>query len=302
VLDAGVRDVRAGGGVASAGAELGRRATDAVLTGAGLFADETAAGLFLAGLLIGGLVVLGLSAADPERIGGPLVRAAAVVVVGLYVLRLLDGWSFVPGALAAAPAVALVLAAPRRDEVKVLLGTALGAVPLVWLLQWRGNHIAQWGGRYLLVTTVLLFMVLAVALTAEVRRRPPTRVLLALTALTAVAGLGWHIARTDSVGAAGDALARLGDDTVVVSTDQHLGREVGAHYGEVRWLSADADTVVEALEIAATAGPRTIAVIGSLSADGEPVLLPEVPGYHPSGHTTLSWFGPDREVRFLERD
>ena len=57
----------------------------------------------------------------------------------------------------------------------MVVGTALGAVPLVWAAQWKGGHILQWGGRYLLVPTLLLLVLAAVALEGPVRRRLPAR-------------------------------------------------------------------------------------------------------------------------------
>ncbi len=302
ILDAGVRDARVGTGASAAGSELGRRATDAVLTGAGLFADESAAGLLLGVLLIGSLAVLALHLAGNPRVTGPVVRAATVVVVGLYVLRLLDGWSFVPGALAVAPVIVLAVLVPRTDEVKVLLATALGAVPLVWLLQWRGNHVAQWGGRYLLLSTVLLLVLAAVALSGPLGRQRTARLLLGLTVVSGLAGLGWHTVRTNAVGAAVAAVDELPEDAVVVATDQHLGRELGSRYDDRRWLSADSATVDEAVTIAVAADPATIVVIGRPQPDGSLVPLSPVPGYQASGSTTIPALGDDLEVRFFDRD
>ena len=74
-----------------------------VRAGFGLFADDTASGLFIAVLLAVGLGVLVLGLRGDTRVTPSILRGTTILVVGLYVVRLLDGWSFVPGALAVAP-------------------------------------------------------------------------------------------------------------------------------------------------------------------------------------------------------
>jgi hypothetical protein len=304
VLASGVRDVRAGNGAVAAGSELGTRATDAVLTAFGLFADDTASGLFIAVLLAIGLGVLVLGLRGSSTVTPAILRATTFFVVGLYLVRLLDGWSFVPGALAVAPVAVLAVVAPRLPESKALLVTALGAVPLVWTFQWKGNHLAQWGARYLLVSTVLLLVLAAVTLSGPVGRQTTARVLLALTVLAGVAGIGWHIRRTDVVAGIGDQVAALpvADDAIVVSTQQHLGRELGSRYGEHRWLSADAGTLAEALGIAADAAPSSIVVIAPTVNGQAPDDVPDVAGYHPSGSSSIDALGGALEVDVLARD
>ncbi len=301
VLDAGVRDVRAASGASEVGAALGRRLTDAVLTGTGLFADESGVGLVLGVVLAAGLLVLGLRVAGVRAVSDRITRMAGVVVALLYLLRLADGWSFVPGALAAAPVVILALAARRTATTRVLLITAVGAVPVVWALQWQGNHVAQWGGRYLLLTTVLLAVLAASTLDAERWRQWPVRLLVSLTALASVAGLAWHVERTNIVGGAGEDLAALPPDAVVVSTQIHLGRELGSWYGEHRWLSADTSTVDEALEVARAVDPAQIAVIDRTQDGEEPIPAPEVEGYELIEERTVPYLGSTLEVRVLGR-
>ncbi|HYF45012.1 MAG TPA: hypothetical protein VD926_02305, partial [Acidimicrobiales bacterium] len=238
-LGEGLRASRAGDGAAQAGVDLGQRVTDAMLTGFGLFADDSPTALLLGGLLLGALVVLAGRVAGRPWATDPLTTAATFTAVLLYALRLLDGLGFVPGALAAAPIAVLALAAHRRADTWVVLGTALGAVPLVWLLQWNGSHVPQWGGRYLLMSTALLTVVAAVALERNGLRKGPTPLLLGLTVVVTAMGLAWHVERTTIEGDVLDALMDQPADTVIVAIDGQLGRELGAGYGDIRWLSAD---------------------------------------------------------------
>jgi len=296
-LGSEVRAARASSGAAQAGLDLGQRMTDALLTGFGLFADDSPTALFLGVLLFGALVVLGARVAGRSWATDELTKAATFTAILLYALRFLDGLGFVPGALAAAPVVALALAARRRPETWVVLATALGGVPLVWFLQWSGSHIPQWGGRYLLMATVLLTVVAAVALEQHGLRRRPVRLLLGLTIAVTAVGLAWHVQRTTIQGDVLDALADQPDDTVVVEIDGQLGRELGAFHGETRWLSAHPGNWEEALDLALAADPTHLVVI-----EGDEVtdpLVRAIPGYQLEATDVVPYFAdPIRALTF----
>ena len=302
LVGAGVRDSRATAGALDAGSDLGRRATDAVVTGFGLFPDETGAGIAIGLLLAGMLTLLTLGLTGRLRLSAPTTRILTGFVIGLYVLRLLDGWANVPGALAAVPVVILAATVPRTPPVRVLLGTALGAVPLVWAVQWKGDHIVQWGGRYLLLTSLLLLILAAIALEGPVRRTVPARALLGVTLVVGLAGLGWHAHRTDIVGGTGAALDELPADTVIVSAAPQLGRELGSWYRDRRWLSADAGSLHDALGVAGAADPPSITVIQPPAEDGSEVETPSVDGYHLTTTSSVPSLGDDLDVRILVRD
>jgi hypothetical protein len=295
-LGAGVRSDRAAVGAGQAGHELGQRVTDALLTGFGLFPDPSAGALAAGVVLLAALVVLAARVAGAAWASDRLVRASAVLAVALYAVRLLDGWGFVPGALAAAPIVVLAAAAPRRAETRVVLGTALGAVPLVWLGQWTGNHVAQWGGRYLLLTTVLLLTVASLVLTRERMREAPVAAVAGLGAVVALGGLAWHVERTNVVGQAGAELAGLPDEVVVVSSEPHLGRELGTWYGDRRWLSGS-----EGLDVAVAAEPDEVAVIDrQFGGEPRPAVI-EVPGYELVEERPVDYLGSTLLVRVHAR-
>ena len=302
LLDAGVRDARASSGALDAGSELGRRATDAVVTGAGLLADETATGIAVALVLAAALLVLTLALAGRLHLSPAATRGVTALVVALYGVRLLDGWANVPGVLAAVPVIVLAVTVTRTPPVRVLLGTALGAVPLVWAVQWKGGHILQWGGRYLLVPTLLLLVLAAVALEGPVRRRLPARVLLGVTIAVGALGLGWHIQRTDVVADQGEALDALPADTVVVTNLPHLGRELGAWYDDRRWLSADDASLEAVVALAREVAPPTIAVVRRPPTDGTPLGAPSIVGYRLTDTWPLAALGGDLQVQVLVRD
>ncbi len=136
---------RTGGAASGAGAEIGQRVHDGLLTTVGLFADERAGALVLGAVAV---AVLAVARRYP---------VAWIAAAGLYVVRATQGLGFIPGALAAVPAAAGARPTSLRAHVVAL--TAVIAVPMVWLVQWRGQLLPQWGGRYLLLTGALLLVV-----------------------------------------------------------------------------------------------------------------------------------------------
>lgn len=292
VLDEGVRAARAGSTVSSAGAGLSGRVTDAVVTSVGLFAGDDPTVLLCGALFVGCLLVVAARAVWPEVVSGRIAVAAGTVAGLLVLLRFSVGLGFVPGAFAAVPLAALGALSARQPREQVLAATALGALPLVWLLAWQGNHIAQWGGRYLLLSGALL-TVLAVG---EARRagwrRPPVLFLTGLTVLMAGFGLAWHVQRTDRVAAAVERMEAVAGDVVIVTDMVHLGREGGAWYGDHRWLrTADDGVLADAVQAAVDAGAtdvRVVELVTSGAAVGDDHL--------PSG---LVPTGPEQRVRFV---
>ncbi|MFW2382813.1 MAG: hypothetical protein ACN4GZ_13735, partial [Acidimicrobiales bacterium] len=171
-----------------------------------------------------------LSETDPSR-----PAALCGLVVLLVFLRLVTfGPTFIPGMLAAVPAAGLGIAAliKRRD---VTLGVLLLApIPLVWATQYPGAAEAQWAGRYILTSG----LVLAVFGAVVVARSNPRLVagFLAANLFMTVLGVTYLVNRTNDFGSANRTVA--GMDGVVVFTESFLARE-GAPLGwEREWLSA----------------------------------------------------------------
>jgi len=292
LLDEGVRAARAGSTVSSAGAGLTGRVTDAFVTGVGLFAGDDPAVLLCGALLVGCLLLVAARIVWPEVVSGRIAVAAGTVAGLLVVLRFSVGLGFVPGAFAAVPLAALGALAVRRPQERVLAATAIGALPVVWMLAWQGNHVAQWGGRYLLLSGALL-TVLAVG---PARRAgwatPPVLYLTGLTVVLAAFGLAWHVQRTDRVAEAVTRVEAVADDVVIVSDMVHLGREGGAWYGDHRWMrTADDGVLIDAVQVALDAGANELRVVELVTAGAPGADDTVPPGLTPTG--------PEQRVPFV---
>ena len=78
--------------------------------------------------------------------------------------RFAKGLGFVPGLVATTPLAALGLAARLAPLGRRIAVFAIAALPLVWAFQYTGGAAPQWGGRYLLVSGLLLGVVGIVSL------------------------------------------------------------------------------------------------------------------------------------------
>ncbi len=174
----------------------------------------------MAALVAIGLVWLGwalLNDSDPTR---PAVLCGLAVL--LVFLRLVTfGPTFVPGMLAAVPAAGLGIAALLRDRNHALAVLVLVPIPLVWATQYAGAAEAQWAGRYILTSGVVLAVYGAVV----VSRTKPRLVMgfLAANVFMSVLGLSYLVSRTNDFGAANRAVAQM--EGVVVFTESFLARE-----------------------------------------------------------------------------
>jgi hypothetical protein len=219
----------------------------------------------------------------------PLAIVSGAIAGALYVSRFVKTGLvlFVPGVFPAAPvAAAGITGATRGRQAAVAVG-AVATLPAVWLLQWRGQLLPQWGGRYVLLTGALLTVVGAVALERR-GRTPGVTALVAMTLVVAAFSAAWHIQRTRSVARAVASIERVPRDVVVVSRLAHLGREDGAHYGRHRWLNADGDEgTAQAASIAAQARAPRIDVV-TLDRGQPPQNLD---GWHVQGRRLVPYLG-----------
>jgi len=262
VIGAGLRDTRAGSNVASAGSTLGTRLHDGALTAIGLFGDDTAKAYAAGAVVVAALLLFAWAVLhDKER--SPLAVVRGAVATGLYLARFASTGLvlFVPGFFPAAPASAAGLTGASRGRQAAVAVAAVAVLPAVWLLEWRGQLLPQWGGRYVLLSGALLTVVGAAALERH-GRTPGVVVLVALTLLMAVFSSAWHIQRTRGVARAVASIQRVPSDVVIVSRLAHLGREGGAWYGRNRWLSAAGDDgTSQSASIAAAANASRIDVV-----------------------------------------
>jgi hypothetical protein len=290
VLGASLRTGRASGTASGGGSDLGVRLQEAVTTTVGLF-PSTATDQ----LLIGALAVLLLAWAvwRGSRPGDPrIARIAAVGAMLLFVLRAVDGLGFVPGFLVTAPfgVVALVLVTDRRvaQAGRDAVIMVVLALPLVWLFQFSGGAVPQWGGRYVL-TSGLVLAAVGIGVSGLLDRWV-RNVLVGLSVGVAVFGLAWMSHRTHEVGRAAREVGQV-EGPIVSSTDFWM-RELGAVYrSDTKWLS-----VAGAAEI-----PKATAVLDGAGEDAFTLLwipdpgqeaAPEVPGWTASDLTAVhTWLG-----------
>jgi hypothetical protein len=288
VLGSGLRDTRAGSNVAAAGSTVGTRLHDGLLTAIGLFGDDTTKAYVGGAVVVIALLVF-TWAIFRGRERSPLAVVSGATAVAMYIARFASTGLvlFVPGVFPAAPVSAAGITGATTRRQIAIAGAAVVVLPAVWLLQWRGQLLPQWGGRYVLLTGALLTVVGAVA----IERRGRTQgvvVLLAITLVVAVFSAAWHIQRTRGVAQAVASIERAPRDAVVVSRLAHLGREGGAWYGRHRWLNADGDAgTADAASIATRSGASHLDVV-DLDQGQQPQALD---GWTVSGRRLVPYLG-----------
>ncbi len=301
LVGASLRTGRASGTAAVGGSDLAVRLREAATTTVGLFPD-TATGP----LLLGGFAVALLAWAvwrGSRRGDRSVVRIAVVGVVALFLLRAVDGLGFVPGLAVTAPfsVAGVVLAWDRRvaragrDAVTMVLA----ALPVVWLFQFSGGAVPQWGGRYVLTSGLVLA---AVGIGASgLLDRWLQYALAGLSIGVAVFGLSWMSYRTHEIARAADTVGAI--DVPVVSAQDFWLRELGAAYrSDTRWLSVSG--VKEVPKATAVLEQAEVSSFDLLwlptTADQAP---PDIPGWWAGGaDRTEDWLGVDfRLTRYRQQ-
>jgi hypothetical protein len=205
---------------------------------------------------------------------GAAAFAAACVV---YLSRMTQGLAFVPGLLTASPfaAVGFVLAW-RRARLRLPAAIAVAALPIAWYAQYSGGAVAQWGGRYILLSGALLAVAGCVAL--EGRRRALLAVL-ALAVVTTGFGIAWLSVRSNTVA---EGMTTIVDrhDQLVISRQTHFLREGGAFYdSREHWLTATSGAQLrDALRVAQESGATEFALIDGIDVPAPAHLGPYVRG------------------------
>jgi hypothetical protein len=244
VMSTDLRSDRAGALVQGAGTSLGLRVSGAFVQATGLFADDGGGGVVMAVVVAFVLLVLAGVGTGRLRMPPPAVRFLVVLGLALYLGRFAQGLGFIPGMLAASPLAAVGVVAGLGRGIapwrRALVGAALLELVLVFVLQWPGNLVAQWGSRYLLVPGAVLAVVGAVALWEHGTATWFRNGVLGLATVVAAFGLVWHVQRTNQVAKAFDRIDAVSAGTVLASTDANFLREGGSwyRYGD-RWLSVD---------------------------------------------------------------
>jgi hypothetical protein len=140
------------------------------------------------------------------------------------------------------------------------------ALPLVWAFQYAGGGRPQWGGRYVLVSGVVLAVVAAAALASAPR---VARIVLGALALgVTLTGIA-YLSQRSHVLADGMGELRETPADVLISQEAHVLREGGAFYSpDQHWLTAVGEREVrEAFRVAERSGADTVALVGSPGRD-----------------------------------
>lgn len=263
VLGNDLRAGRAAGTAAASGSGASGRLQEGLTSAVGVgFADLKPSADWLLGAIVVVLVGAGaLALRSADRRVRTIGLAADVLAALLLVMRFGTGLGFVPGVLVASPLAAAGLFVCWRDRRTSALGVvALIALPLCWAAQYTGSMWPQWGGRYVLVSGVLL------AIGACIVLRHAPRALLAtciLAGMVTAGGVVWLSERTHT-NAEGMEQILARHDEVLIARHAQLFREVGAFYTpSSRWLTAPSvDDLHRAVGITRESGADEFATIG----------------------------------------
>jgi len=273
-IGSSTRTGRSSGRAVAAGGELTSRIKEAIITGASPFDRSELVFLMLSVVMAGLLIELGRRA-RPEQAEplGPIIAALGAIVLIAVINVVLGGLSFVPGLAASTPVALLALSHIDADpDRRFVAAIAVLSLPLVWMVQYTGGAVPQWGGRYILLSGTLLVAVASAAMTSERATRVLCGVAFAGFVVTLM-GVAWTVERTQSFAEAMSALADR-DESVLVFHDPHIAREGGVLVLDEQWLAA---TGVEArAEAAAVLAALGIDEVGFVEHDrGEaPLTLP----------------------------
>ncbi len=287
VLGSTIRAARAAGAASSGGGALGTRLSEAITMSGGLLGSTSHAGTLV---IIGLIAMLSYVAyRASQRVDQRPAKLVGFVIVVLYLARLVEGTGFIPGLVATTPFAAAGLALAWKDvSARVAALIALLALPVVWLTDFTGGVLPQWGGRYIL-TTGLLLGAIGVARMGVAARW--ARVLFVGLAVGVTAfGLVWMSQRTHEVARSGQWIASR-PEPVVVSDVQFWLRESGSYEPDHRWLTVDKRGDLDrAAGVVVDAGFDRFGLI-SIDQVGKP--SPAVDGFHAVSHEVQQWLGVD---------
>jgi hypothetical protein len=294
VLGQSLRSGRAVGTAAAGGQDLALRFEEALLTGVALLPARDPTSLTLSALAAASLVGTAVLAARRRT---PGAVALGVVAVAVYLLRAAEGLGFVPGLVATTPFAAAGLALGWRPSARLVLAYGLVPVPLVIAFQYTGGALPQWGGRYLLLSGLLL----GVVGVAERGRMPAwaRRGFVGLAVGVTAFGLAWFSARTHQVAAAGERLEALGEP-LLIAENGFLPREFGATYPGQQWWAVSRRADLPAALALVDRAPVDRFGLVLADADGE---SPALPGWRRTGTDRVPFVGGvDLAVARYERE
>ncbi|MEX2293203.1 MAG: hypothetical protein WD691_05395 [Acidimicrobiales bacterium] len=289
----GVRAVQAAESATKfAGSRASARVSEGLVTTVGLKGTESAS--WLLGVALMAAMLVGWRAS--RRGDSALFRTCFVLVGVVYLVSVLADLSFIPGLFIAFPVAIGALLVPAEGTRGVLLGIALGALPLVWAFQYVGGAGAQWGGRYVLASSMMLG-VLTITRPAG-RDGEVGRALVVLSLGITVLGLGWTGVRTRGIDDVARDLASV-DAEVLIVRDAFLLRETGASVLDEQWLTASGDeTYAIAVDVAERSGARRVAVVEPGAPAPPPTAVPA--GWVEAERLRIDFLGDDLGVVVYE--
>ncbi|HVT78714.1 MAG TPA: hypothetical protein VHD87_16865, partial [Acidimicrobiales bacterium] len=151
----------------------------------------------------------------------------------------------------------------------LLLSIALVSLPLVWAVQFTGGAGPQWGGRYVLLSSLLVMVVGVVSLADT--PVAVARAIIGVSVLVTALGVAWMFQRTHDIA---ESARRLDAEPapVLVSRVAHLVREGGAVHDLDRWLTAPTDADLH----------RVARVVDGAGVDH--IALVDIDGRHEPAH------------------
>lgn len=262
VLGGSLRTGRTGSAASAAGAGVGERLREGLVTTVGLASGAGAPELLLGGA---GVAALGLLAWVATLPAGHRLRARLplLAVVGAlpYLVAVSRGLDFVPGLFLASPLAVVGLVLGRRPASAPFWWAAVASLPAVWLFQYVGGAGPQWGARYALLSA----FVLVVAGIAALPRLGPVgqRTFAGLAIGITLFGAAWMVVRTHGAADAGRTLGGRPEPVLIAAGETgFLPREFVAGAGSTRWLSAsDRDELDAAVALVEEAGFDRFAVL-----------------------------------------
>jgi len=295
-LGSTIRASRAVGAAQGGGSGLGQRASEAVTMSASLLGSTAHGGAVVIVLFAALLVFVAYRAA--RRQDQRPAQLAATAVAFLYVARMVQGPGFVPGLLATTPLAAVgLVVAWKRPLAAVAALIALLSLPIVWMTDFVGGAVPQWGGRYIL-TSGLLLGVVGVAYLSDLTRWA-RRFFVVLAVGVTVFGLVGMAQRTHQVAQAG-AWISARPEPVVVSGVQFWLRESGSYEPDHRWLTVgDRTQLDQAGRIVTDAGFDRF---GLITDDDPGHPSPAVPGYHVVSQQVQRWLDANFRYSVYARD
>lgn len=225
----------------------------------------------------------------------------AVVLMGaagaLYAVRIAQGPGFIPGLFAAFPLAAAGVALGWRTEpARRVLAVALLSLPLVWAFQFRGGAPPQWGGRYILTSSLLLG---AIGIGAFGRAPGWARgFIVGLSVAVTALGLAWLAIRSHEFARVSDVLDNR-PEPVLVSRIAFFVREGGSVYGtrwDHRWLTAELPQAFErAAQVLECAG---VTAFGAVETVGDAPPQQNAGNYRLLSEERVPFFADLRVTRY----